>query len=147
MKLLLATVIFAIGWLALTAPTYDQLYQPWALMGELVALAVGIAVLVVGVFAAVYERGPQWLRWHEGDITLLLMAVGILLLWVFHVDAAELKQKFRFSGTVPVLTQGDCIAAYLAVCGSVPLEETAVRACITSHRFNSQCLELVKGIK
>lgn len=59
MKLALAAIIFGIGWLALTAPTYDQMYQPWSLVGELVAIAIGVAVLVVGIFAAIFERDMQ----------------------------------------------------------------------------------------
>jgi hypothetical protein len=136
MKLLLAAVIFAIGWLALTAPTYDQLYQPWALMGELVAIAIGGVVLVVGVFAAVYGK-------RDTDSLFCLLVTAVAILWASHVEAADKKLHPAVAGHAP--TQSECMAAYMASCSSVPFTETAIRACIVAHK--PECLELIRGIK
>jgi hypothetical protein len=71
------------------------------------------------------------------------LGATILLLWATYADAAGMKQ-WKHHATTIAQTQGDCIAAYLAVCGGVPLNETAIRACIAAHKFSPQCLELMK---
>lgn len=62
------------------------------------------------------------------------------------VWASDVKQWKRHASQ-PTQTQGDCIAAYLSVCGNVPLNETAIRACFLAHKFSPECMELAKGIK
>ena len=57
---------------------------------------------------------------------------------------------FFFVASAPVWAadrRPDCVTQYLAVCGNVPLVETAVRACINSHRsaFSAECLAVAQG--
>lgn len=31
----------------------------------------------------------RWLRWHEGDFIILIFAIALVLLWIFHAQARD----------------------------------------------------------
>jgi hypothetical protein len=78
----------------------------------------------------------------QGNHNRALIALTVVLLVIS--SAADAKQWKRHP---PAQTQSDCIVAYLAVCGSVPLIEASIRACVSKHQFSPECLELAKGLK